>query len=166
MSVSNYTNPATVHWYPLQLRFIGKAIVVNLFAVVTNSSDGWIVQNFHFFFDETWGRSVPNWLRSAPMPACKSNSQRLCSQLMQVVFCLNKERSFEPIICLDLVLECSQSPFRFFSCQLKQLKVFQNQGWLTRVQEKGFSMMASPTISSTLYLPDWYPNSLALAPTS
>ena len=27
-------------------------------------------------------------------------------------------------------------------------------------------MMASPTISSTLYFPDWYPNSLALAPTS
>ena len=39
MSVSNETNPATVHRYPLQLPFIGKAVAVKLFAVATNSSD-------------------------------------------------------------------------------------------------------------------------------
>ena len=35
---------------------------------------------FAFFFVKTWLRSVWEWLRSAPMPAHESNSQRLCSQ--------------------------------------------------------------------------------------
>ena len=50
--------------------------------------------------------------------------------------------------------------------KIHYIKVQVADSTLTSVHEKGFSTTASPTIKSMPYLPDMYPKSLALPPTS